>query len=188
MACLRDSWRTNLPASQQLRNLSRVLRPESVSNSGERDAERPACKGKRNADHPASHAVLFGFRSPARRGPVKGGSSARLRAQPVVAGGQACRTGLSHPASRPETARVAHHRMDAAGPPLLRPPDPVITAAPSVEVSGRALAHIGQYCQEVFARTVAIAADPAAPRRARTATPVRSPNAERLQGPASVPG
>src|SRR6185503_10234917 len=31
MACLRDSWRTNLPASQQLRNPSRVLRPESVS-------------------------------------------------------------------------------------------------------------------------------------------------------------
>jgi len=30
MACLRDSWRTNLPASQQLRNPSRVLRPESV--------------------------------------------------------------------------------------------------------------------------------------------------------------
>src|SRR3954454_1426602 len=34
MACLRDSWRTNLPASQQLRNPSRVLRPESVSHPG----------------------------------------------------------------------------------------------------------------------------------------------------------
>src|SRR4051812_50004995 len=30
MACLRDSWRTSLPASQQPRNPSRVLRPESV--------------------------------------------------------------------------------------------------------------------------------------------------------------
>src|SRR4051795_8974649 len=159
-----------------------------MSNSGERDAERPACKGKRNADHPASHAVLFGSRSPARRRPLRDRSSARLRARPVVAGGQACRTGLSHPASRPETARVAHHRIDAAGPPLLRPPDPVITAAPSVEESERALADIGQYCQELFARIIAVAADPAAPRRARTATPVRSPNAERLQGPASVPG
>src|SRR5689334_21878575 len=114
-----------------------------MSNSGERDARRPACKGKRNADQPASHAALFGFRSPARRGPVKGGSSARLRTRLIVARGQACRTGLSRIVPRPETARVAHHRMDAAGPPLLRPPDPVITAAPSVEESARALARIG---------------------------------------------
>src|SRR3954466_256008 len=31
MACLRDSWRTSLPASRPHRNPSRVLRPESVS-------------------------------------------------------------------------------------------------------------------------------------------------------------
>src|SRR4051812_18833677 len=30
MACLRDSWRTSLPASRPHRNPSRVLRPESV--------------------------------------------------------------------------------------------------------------------------------------------------------------
>src|SRR4051794_36609004 len=34
MACLRDSWRTSLPDSQQPRNPSRVLRPESVSFRG----------------------------------------------------------------------------------------------------------------------------------------------------------
>src|SRR5215211_6607418 len=44
---------------------------------------------------------------------------------------------------RPETARVAHHRMDAAGPPLPRRRDPVRTTAPSTERSDRALAHIG---------------------------------------------
>src|SRR3954449_3639083 len=33
MACLRDSWRTSLPASRPHRNPSRVLRPESVSDS-----------------------------------------------------------------------------------------------------------------------------------------------------------
>src|SRR4051812_22393693 len=32
MACLRDSWRTSLPASRPHRNPSRVLRPESVSH------------------------------------------------------------------------------------------------------------------------------------------------------------
>src|SRR3954470_14113839 len=32
MACLRDSWRTSLPASQQPRNPGRVLYPESVSD------------------------------------------------------------------------------------------------------------------------------------------------------------
>src|SRR3954454_21488119 len=34
MACLRDSWRTSLPASRPHRNPSRVLRPESVSQVG----------------------------------------------------------------------------------------------------------------------------------------------------------
>src|SRR5215212_6711527 len=46
-------------------------------------------------------------------------------------------------APRPATARVPWHRPRTAGPPPLRPPDPVITAAPSTERSERALPHLG---------------------------------------------
>ena len=38
---------------------------------------------------------------------------------------------------KPATARVVIHRDHAAGPPLLRQPDPVCTAAPSTEKSAR---------------------------------------------------
>src|SRR3954462_3201984 len=39
MACLRDSWRTSLPASRPHRNPSRVLRPESVSQGRSEGAD-----------------------------------------------------------------------------------------------------------------------------------------------------
>ena len=116
----------------------------------ERDAERRRIEFLKDAGRPASRTVFSGFHPKAKTalplrpalhpGPEGPGIQQPNCARFVVTGravvcGQDLSAFAKNPALRRTAARAANHRVHAAGPPPLRQPVPVITAAPSVEGS-----------------------------------------------------